>query len=202
MEASEHARKALSTVYRTGQRFGANHLIDVLLGKETDKIKQFRHQGTSTFGIGKEFTESDWHAVFRQLLAAGYLDVDLEGYGSILLTNESKKLLNQEIGFNLRKDSIGKVPKSAVKKAKRAKQEHSTEGQSLFDKLRAHRMALAKTQKIAPYIIFHDTVLHAMIEMKPGSLEEMRTVPGIGDTKLARYGRGFLDVLLREGILP
>lgn len=201
IEASESAKKALSVVFRTKQLFGVNHLIDVLLGRETDKVKQFNHQTTSTFGVGKEFSDSDWHTVFRQLLAAGYLDVDLEGFGSILLTNESKKILNGEVTFNLRKDSIGKVPKGAIKKPKRTKQDnssrdHSTEEQSLFEKLRAYRMKLAKTQKIAPYIIFHDTVLNALVEMKPSTLEEMRQVPGIGDTKLARYGEGFLEVLL------
>lgn len=192
------AKKALSTVYRTGQRFGVNHLIDVLLGRETEKVRQFSHHQLSTYGIGKEFTDSDWHSAFRQLLAAGYLDVDIEGFGSILLSPKSSELLKGEANFSLRKESIGRTPK--VKKSDKIKGSQvraslSAEGKSLFDKLRDYRLRLAKAKNIPPYIIFHDSTLQAMATKQPKSLEELRALPGVGDSKLEKYGKGFLEVL-------
>jgi len=192
------AKKALSTVYRTGQRFGVSHLIDVLLGRDTEKVRQFSHEKLSTFGIGKEFTDSDWHSAFRQLLAAGYLDVDIEGYGSILLSPRSSELLKGEASFSLRKEIIGRTPKvkkSVSTKGSQVRAALSAEGKSLFDKLRDYRLRLAKAKNIPPYIIFHDSTLQAMATNKPKSLEELRALPGVGDSKLEKYGKGFLDVL-------
>jgi ATP-dependent DNA helicase RecQ len=192
------AKKALSTVYRTGQRFGVNHLIDVLLGRKTDKVVQFGHEGVSTFGIGAEFSDTDWHSTFRQLLAAGYLDVDIEGYGSIYLTPESSHVLKGETSFQIRKDSIGRAPKAKIKKKKVAVSDLGDESRSIFESLREYRKNLALKQNVPPYIIFHDTTLHAMAKELPTSLDAMRNIPGVGESKLAKYGEGFLEVITKE----
>ncbi len=195
-DGTTQAQKALSTVFRTGQRFGVNHLIDVLLGRETEKIRQFRHSQLSTYGIGKEFTDTDWHSCFRQLLAAGYLDVDIEGYGSILLTEKSSSILKGQVSFSLRKDSIGRVVvKKNGSKQKTEKITLSTDSQSLFNRLREYRKKLANEQSIPPYIIFHDSTLQQMAAEKPLSLEKLRQISGVGESKLSKYGEGFLKVL-------
>jgi ATP-dependent DNA helicase RecQ len=160
-DGTEQAKKALSTVYRTSQRFGVAHLVDVLLGRSTDKVLQFGHDRVSTFGIGGEFSDSDWHSAFRQLLAAGYLDVDIEGYGSIFLTPESREVLSGNTRFHIRKDSIGRTPKSKAAKIKGGAGKQKAvlaqlddASRSLFSALREYRKALAAKQNVPPTLFF------------------------------------------------
>ncbi|HMO19216.1 MAG TPA: DNA helicase RecQ [Oligoflexia bacterium] len=196
-DATVQAQKALSVIYRTGQRFGVSHLIDILIGRETDKVKQFNHSRLPTFGVGKEYVERDWHTLFRQLIAAGFIEVDLEGYGSLRFSESSSKILLGEQSFQIRKYSLVKVETSLKKRKKTGAAGSPVSGsaKTVFDALKDYRRRLAFKQNVPPYIIFHDSTLKIMAEVKPKDLDEMRTISGIGDQKLARYGNGFLEIL-------
>ena len=184
------ARKALSCVYRTGQRFGARHLIDVLLGKENDKVRKFGHQRLSTFGIGEELDMEQWRSVFRQLIARGFLSVDLKGFGSLLLTDQSRPLLQGEAQVFLRKDD--RIKKTPRKQRKTPLQVGDPE---LFEKLKACRTQLAVKQGLPPYVIFHDTTLVEMTQRLPSGPDELLQVSGVGAHKLEQYGEQFLAVI-------
>ena len=184
------ARKALSCVYRTGQRFGARHLIDVLLGKENDKVRKFGHQRLSTFGIGEELGMEQWRSVFRQLIARGFLSVDLKGFGSLLLTDRSRPLLQGEAEVFLRKDD--RIKKPTRKQRKTPLQVSDPE---LFEKLKACRKQLAVKQGLPPYVIFHDTTLVEMTQRLPFGPDELLQVSGVGAHKLEQYGEDFLAVI-------
>jgi ATP-dependent DNA helicase RecQ len=189
------AQKALSCVYRTGQRFGAGYLVDVLLGKSTERIDRFQHNRVSTFGIGKELKESQWHAVFRQLVAAGRLTVDVEGHGGLRLTAESWPILKGQEKVQFRKDPEPrkKLPKSLKPMERSAFGDPAT--QALWDALRARRLQLARDQGVPPYVIFHDSTLMEMVRYRPQRLEDLGTLSGVGKAKLERYGKVFMEVL-------
>ena len=184
------ARKALSCVYRTGQLFGARHLIDVLLGKENDKVRKFGHQRLSTFGIGEELDMGQWRSVFRQLIARGFLSVDLKGFGSLLLTDQSRPLLQGEAQVFLRKDD--RIKKPSGKQRKTPLQVSDPE---LFEKLKACRKQLAVKQGLPPYVIFHDSTLVEMTQRLPSGPDELLQVSGVGAHKLEQYGEDFLAVI-------
>jgi len=198
-DGSREAQMALSCVYRTGQMFGVGHIIDVLLGGETERIHKFRHDRLSTYGIGKERPRAEWHSVFRQLVAMGLLVVDIQGHGGLRLGENSREVLRGERRIDFRRDPVGK---------RRAKAERSSAGKSrerveldgpaeetLFEALRARRMELANEQGIPAYVIFHDSTLIEMANGKPGSLEDLQGISGIGKAKLKRYGEDFLAVI-------
>jgi len=186
------AQQALSCIYRTEQRFGVTYLMDVLLGKDNDRIKSFGHDKQSTFGIGKELDEKQWRSVFRQLVAKGYVEVDFEGYGAFKLTEKCRPLLRSEETLMLRKDI-------APEKGKRKKAERKAAAQGkdtmLWEALRAKRRELADDQDVPPFVIFHDATLMAMIEEKPVDLKQMSYISGVGEKKLELYGEKFLEVL-------
>ena len=184
------ARKALSCVYRTGQLFGARHLIDVLLGKENDKVRKFGHQRLSTFGIGEELGMEQWRSVFRQLIARGFLSVDLKGFGSLLLTDQSRPLLQGEAQVFLRKDDRIKKPSR-----KQRKTPLEVSDPELFEKLKACRKQLAVKQGLPPYVIFHDSTLVEMTQRLPSGPDELLQVSGVGAHKLEQYGEDFLAVI-------
>jgi len=190
-DATEVARKALSCVHRTGQRFGVNYVIDVLLGKDNARIKQFEHDTISTYGIGKELSEQDWRSVFRQLIALGYINTDIEGHGAIKLIEKSRPLLRGEIELILRK------PQQDIAAAKKTKCSSSLRSvdEVLFELLREHRLALAQEQGVPPYIIFHDSTLEEMATTRPENLEAMRYIAGVGEQKLDKFGQSFLAVI-------
>jgi len=197
-DATQASRMALSCVYRTGQRFGVVHLIDVLLGKNTPKIQQFNHQSLSTFGIGKGLTQSQWSSVYRQLVAGGYLESDIEAYGGLKLAESAKPVLKGEAEVWLRQD-VEVVAARKVSKAERgtrAKEGYEEVADDpLWHALKAKRMELAKEQGVPPYVIFHDSTLLEILNQKPGSLTEMSQITGVGQAKLERYGDAFLEVL-------
>lgn len=195
--ATQAAQMALSCVYRTGQRFGVTHLIDVLLGKNTDKVAQFQHQQLSTFGIGKALSQQQWSSVFRQLVSAGYLETDMQGYGGILLTEMSRPLLRGETEIWLRQDSESSTRRSSkAERGARVKEGYAEANEDpLWHALKAKRSELAREQGVPPYVIFHDSTLLEILNQKPGSLTEMSMISGIGQAKLARYGDDFLQVL-------
>jgi ATP-dependent DNA helicase RecQ len=197
-DGSEAARMALSCVYRTGQRFGANHVIDVLRGASNDRIFSFDHHLLSTFGIGKDIAAEQWRSVFRQLVARGLLDVDPEGYGGLRLGVQARPVLRGEESVWLRRDRKA-APVRAIGKRERGTEVDEAD-RPLWDALRACRKRLADAQNVPPYVIFHDATLRAMLADHPQNARELRAVSGVGDSKLERYGEAFLAVLRDEGL--
>jgi ATP-dependent DNA helicase RecQ len=189
-DGAELAQKALSCVYRTGQRFGVNYVVEVLRGSEDERIRRFGHDRLSTYGIGKELSSTEWRSLFRQLIAQGYLDIDLEGHGALRLTEQSRPLLRGEQGFTLRKL---RKPEAAKPKRSGRVLELRTCDQPLFESLRALRRQLAESQGVPPYVIFHDATLSEMARLRPGVLSELARIGGVGEGKLARYGEQFLQ---------
>lgn len=188
------AQKALSCVYRTGQRFGVKHLIDVLLGKMTPQVERFQHNKVSTFGIGQEFTSFQWQSIYRQLVAANLLTVDMSGYGSLRLTDKSSPLLRGEQTIALRKEN--EVSKKKTKKTSKVK---SNPTDALWQALKSKRLELAKEQGVPPYVIFHDSSLVEIHVKKPTTLAEFATITGVGQSKLNRYGEAFIAVIINSG---
>ena len=202
-DASQAAQMALSCVYRTGQRFGVAHLIDVLLGKPTPKVRQFSHENLSTFGIGKDsgigqgLSQAQWSSVFRQLVAGGYLESDIEAFGGLKLTEAAKPVLKGQAEVWLRRDvEVTPRKSSKAERGSRAKAGYAeVSDDPLWLALKAKRMDLAKEQGVPPYVIFHDSTLLEIHTQKPISLTAMSRITGVGQAKLERYGDEFLQVL-------
>lgn len=190
----EVAQKILSAVYRTGQRFGAVHVIDVLLGKDNDKIRQHRHNELSVYGIGGELGQQQWRSILRQLVVLGLLSVDTAGYGAIQLTGKSGPLLRGEIDLPLRRDLL-LARKAAKSKTKPKILAIAEEDRDLWEALRDCRKRLADENNVPPYVIFHDATLMQMATEKPQSPEDLLEISGVGQTKLDRYGPRFLEVV-------
>lgn len=186
------AQQALSCIYRTEQRFGVNYLIDVLLGKSNDRIKNFGHDKQSTFGIGKELDEKQWRSVFRQLVASGYVEVDFEGYGAFKLTEKCRPILRGEQALMFRKDI---APEKGQRKKGEKKAIRQGQDALLWEALRAKRREIADAQDVPSFVIFHDATLMAMMDEKPSNLQQMSYISGVGEKKLELYGQQFLDVL-------
>ncbi len=196
-DATVPAQKLLSCIYRTGQRFGAQHLIDVLRGENNDKVKQFHHEQLTTFGIGQDLDATQWRSVLRQLVSRGYLNVDMEGFGALQLTEKCRPLLRGEEPIQLRYEAKEVQPrKSKSTRAPVKRAGVSQVDQPLWNALRACRRRLAEEQKVPPYVIFSDATLAGMLELRPQTLTEMLSISGVGHTKLERYGGEFLEVLL------
>ncbi len=191
-DATAAAQKALSCVHRTGQRFGVSYLVDVLLGKEDERITRFGHDQVSTFGIGKEHTQSEWRDLYRQLIARGLLALDLEGHGGLKLIEASRAVLRGEQALHLRKV----LAKSKTRKADRTSAKFDHSGDSpLWQALRACRQRLADEHGVPAYMIFHDATLAEMLENRPQDLAQLANISGVGERKLAAYGEAFIDVL-------
>ena len=194
-DGTEAAQKLLSTVYRTGQRFGAAHVVDVLLGKDTDRIRQRGHDKLSVYGIGTELSGPAWRSVVRQLVVQGYLRSDQQRFGALVLTDQSRSVLRGEIELQLREDRRIK----AEKKSRRdvsvvlAPADHS-----LFEALRERRKEIADQQEVPPYVIFHDSTLMQMAEHRPTTEAALLSINGVGKVKLERYGQAFLEIIAAE----
>jgi ATP-dependent DNA helicase RecQ len=192
-DATEVARKALSCVYRTGQRFGAGHVIDVLRGGDGERIRQFGHDRLSTYGIGTDLDARAWRSVFRQLVANGLLEVDVEGYGALRLTEASRVVLSGMRPVHLRRE--------AVRERRRERSGRNSDAVAttldaaaspLFESLRDLRARLAKEQNVPAYVIFHDATLRAIAMQRPRNRDELAGIGGVGAAKLARYGEAVL----------
>jgi len=195
--ATQAAQMALSCVYRTGQRFGVVHLIDILLGKKTSKVEQFRHDQLSTFAIGKALSQHQWSGVFRQLVAGGFLETDMEAFGGLRLSELARPVLRGEQEVWLRHEpEINKRNISKAERGSRVKEAYADVAEDpLWLALKAKRMALAKEQGVPPYVIFHDSTLLEILNRRPGDLNAMGSISGIGQAKLSHYGDAFLEVL-------
>src|SRR3989338_4952105 len=196
-DATEAAQMALSCAYRTGQRFGAGHLGDVLTGKLTERVEKFNHQQLSTFGIGKELGPAQWSGVYRQLVAGGLLEADIEAYGGLKLTPAARPVLRGEQQVWLRRDA-DPARRKAQRAERKAKSREPFAGASedrLWLALKAKRTELAREQGVPPYVIFHDSTLLEILNQRPASLDELGRISGVGQSKLARYGDEFLKVI-------
>ena len=188
------AQKALSTVYRSEQRFGVIHLIDILVGANTQKIKQFGHQNLSTFGIGKELDANTWRSVFRQLVVRGYLSVDVDNYGALKLCDSCRPLLNGQQGLELRKD-VSQVIALGKTKAKKLKVAIEEFDMPLWIKLKTCRKRLADENNVPAFVVFSDATLQEMLTRQPQNKQQMLAISGVGITKFERFGIHFLNVL-------
>jgi ATP-dependent DNA helicase RecQ len=202
-DATTAAQKALSAAYRTGQRFGTEHLIDLLRGNATEKIARHGHDQLKTFGVGQDLAKRDWQSVFRQLIAHGYLGVDSEGFGGLFLTDAARALLKDGSTVELRRD-VGapragrRGSKSDGAPAPADAADFSGGDEALFKALKALRLTLARAQGLPPYVIFHDSTLRAIVERRPRDLTALADIPGIGRSKLERYGAQFLALVRAE----
>ncbi|WP_054342433.1 DNA helicase RecQ [Neptunomonas antarctica] len=192
-DGTEAARKALSSVYRTGQRFGVNHIIDVLLGNLTDKVKAANHNVVSTWGIGVELNRNQWRSVFRQLVARGYLSVDPEGYGVLHLSDSCRSLLKGDESILLRQDK--RERSSGYQKNNAPQHQLDVVDRKLWEQLKQLRKRLADEQDVPPYVIFHDATLMEMVMYRPINSHQLHKISGVGERKLALYGDAFLEVI-------
>ncbi|MET0129566.1 MAG: DNA helicase RecQ, partial [Stenotrophomonas chelatiphaga] len=192
-DASVAAQKALSCVYRSGQRFGVGHLIDILRGGENDKIRQFGHTELSTYGIGKDLDARTWRSVFRQLVAASLLEVDSEAYGGLRLTDGSRAVLKGQRKVMMRREN----PKTRERDRSGQRTGLSVLPQdlALFNALRGLRAELAREQNVPAFVIFHDSTLRNIAEQRPTSVDALGKVGGIGGTKLSRYGERLVEIV-------
>ncbi len=189
-DGSVAAQKALSCVYRSGQRFGVAHLVDVLRGDATAKVEQWNHQQLSTFGVGADLDAAQWRSVFRQLVARGYLRVDVEGFGALQLTEKCRPLLRGEETITLRRDV-----KETITKKPRGDRKIKDDDKALWEALRDCRKQLADEQGVPPYVIFHDATLMEMLHYRPLAAKKLLQLNGVGETKLERYGDAFIAVI-------
>jgi ATP-dependent DNA helicase RecQ len=188
------AQKALSCIYRTGERFGQAYIVDVLLGAGDERIARFGHDRISTFGIGTEHDNRTWRAILRQLIALRLIDVDLAGHGGLSIAAAGRDFLRDRPTLMLREP---KAPRARRGRIARTQAQAAIAGadHDLFQKLREKRMEIARAQNVPPYVIFHDRTLIELAAAKPSSRAEMANVPGVGEAKLDRYGPAFLSVI-------
>jgi ATP-dependent DNA helicase RecQ len=196
-DGTEAARKALSCVYRTGQRFGAAHLIDVLRGGDTERIHQFGHERLAVYGVGADIDARAWRGVFRQLVALGLLEVDAEGHGGLRLAEASRAVLRGEQPVLLRKESLRKRARGRGSESRtpRPAVEVAVMDRPLFEALRALRTRLAREQGVPPYVIFHDATLREIARLRPHTPGDLALIGGIGAGKIERYGDEVLDAV-------
>lgn len=191
------AQKAISCVYRTGQRFGVSYLIDVLLGAKNERIGSFQHDKLSVYGIGTDFTKPQWQGIFRQLVAHNLLSVDMNEHGGIKITAQGEAFLKEKKTIQLRQDA--KQAKTAALRREMAARDVASfdneDDLALYQALKTARMVLARAQNVPPYVIFHDKTLREMALIKPKSLNVMSRLHGMGEKKLERYGQAFLDTI-------
>ena len=195
------AQKLLSCAYRTGQRFGAMHLIDVLVGRLTDRVKQFGHDKISVFGIGAELNEKQWRAAVRQLVAMGHLHPDSEAFGALKLTETARGVLKGETEVMLREETAGSRIRTSRTKSRRGDLAPQSTGQTgtgnpaLLGALRAWRSGVARTRGVPAYVVLHDSTIDGIAASRPTTLEQLRGIPGIGDKKLEHYGNELLALV-------
>jgi ATP-dependent DNA helicase RecQ len=194
------AQKLLSCAYRTGQRFGAMHLIDVLIGRLTERVQQFGHDKLSVFGIGRELNEKQWRGVIRQLVAMGHLHADSEAFGALKLTESARAVLKGETEVMLREQTSGRDRPSRAK-SRRGDLAPSPAGHTapvnadLLGTLRAWRSEVARKRGVPAYVVLHDSTIDGIAASRPTTPEQLRDIPGIGDKKLERYGRELIALV-------
>jgi ATP-dependent DNA helicase RecQ len=202
IDATIAAQKAMSAILRTGERFGAEHLISILRGEETDKVRQFNHNRLPTFGVGKEHSKQEWRSIFRQLYAAGVINFDMEAYGRWTVTERGRAVLKGASKVELRRDTLDAVKASGRKAEKKSaalpSRDLTAADRKLFDALKAIRLSLAKEERVPAFVILADRSLLDMVHLKPGTRDQMMMVHGVGQAKLEKYGETFLAAIRRH----
>ena len=196
-DGTEEARMALSAVYRSDQRFGAAHVIDILRGSESEKIVRFGHHRLPVFGVGKVRGKNDWRSLIRQLVATGFLRLDIAGYGGLAITDAGFDLLQGDGTFHYRADSVVAHPSPSAGETRRAEPPDSlSAGQAgLLAQLKALRLELARERGVPAYVVFHDRTLIDMVHRQPRTREEFAEVNGVGTAKLEQFAEPFLAVI-------
>lgn len=195
-DGTEAAQKLMSAIYRTGQRFGAGHVIDVLLGKSNEKTTRFGHENLSVFGIGEDVPQKTWQSIARQLVAAGFVDVDHAHFGALILTEKARSVLRGDERLALRKDrSAAGLKKTRTSRTASIADELDHDDKLLFERLRRLRTQIARDQSVPPYVVFPDATLAGIAAARPITPEAMLAVSGVGQSKLEKYGETFLDVV-------
>ena len=195
-DGTEAAQKFMSTVYRTDQRFGTGHVIDVLLGKESEKITRFGHDRLSVYGIGQEHSQKVWQSVARQLVAAGLVDVDHANFGALVLTEDARAVFRSEKTVALRKDrAAASLKKTRGERSAQLADELDPEDRLLFERLRRLRTQIARENEVPPYVVFPDATLAGIAKARPGTYTALLEVSGVGQSKLEKYGREFIEVV-------
>lgn len=195
-DATESVQKLLSTIYRVGQRFGAVHVLEVLRGSDSEKIRQWRHQELSTFGIGSDKSEAEWRAILRQVIAMGLVEIDHENYGSLRLAAAARAVLKGEQQIALRRyQKPVKQKRVSPKPSGFAETDLSASQQAIFERLRWWRVETAREHNVPAYVIFHDASLREIAKAKPASLDELRVVSGVGEKKLESYGAQIISLI-------
>lgn len=198
------ARKALSAIYRTGERFGSGYVIDVLIGKPDERIQRNGHDKLSTFGIGKDVGVNEWKSLFRQMAVAGLIHIAIDDHMVIRLTPECRPLLRGEVTFRLRRHAVassgGGSGAGSARKEKRAGPKRATAGiraedKPLANELRALRTKLATEGNVPPYVIFPDVTLAELALMRPRNRDELKLVTGMGEARIGRYGEALLALI-------
>jgi ATP-dependent DNA helicase RecQ len=195
------AQKLLSCAYRTGQRFGAMHLIDVLIGRMTERVKQFGHDRLSVFGIGRDLNEKQWRAALRQLVAMGHLRPDSDAFGALKLTETARGVLKGETEVMLREQAAGSRNRASRSKSRRGDLAPLPAGQSgtsnpaLVGALRAWRSEVARQRGVPAYVVLHDSTIDGIATSRPATREELRHIAGIGDKKLEHYGEELIALV-------
>ena len=195
------AQKLLSCAYRTGQRFGAMHLIDVLVGRATERVKQFGHDQLSVFGVGRELNEKQWRAALRQLVAMGHLAPDSEAYGARKLTESARGVLKGETPILLREQtaSTGRAIRSKSRRGDLVQRPAAAGDATLLARLRAWRSEIARKRGVPAYVVLHDATIDGIASARPATLGQLRDIPGIGDKKLEHYGDELLALITAAG---
>ena len=199
-DGTEAARKLLSAIYRTGQSFGAAHVVDVLVGNTTEKVERHRHDNLSVFGIGADLAPSAWRSLIRQLVVRGRLRVDHDRFGALALTDASRALLRGEETLRVREDAKDVAPRRKSR-AVAVPSEVADADRGLWEALRECRRKIATERNLPPYVIFHDATLKQMLAERPADRDALLRISGVGQAKLERYGEQFLEVL-RRGAAP
>ena len=199
-DGTEAARKLLSAIYRTGQSFGAAHVVDVLVGNTTEKVERHRHDNLSVFGIGADLAPSAWRSLIRQLVVRGRLRVDHDRFGALALTDASRALLRGEETLRVREDAKDVAPRRKSR-AVAVPSEVADADRGLWEALRECRRKIATERNLPPYVIFHDATLTQMLAERPADRDALLRISGVGQAKLERYGEQFLEVL-RRGAAP
>ncbi|WP_417693915.1 DNA helicase RecQ [Roseibium sp.] len=195
-DGTEAAQKFMSAVYRTGQRFGTGHVVDVLLGKETEKIARFSHSDLSVYGIGKERSPKMWQSVARQLVAAGLMDVDHANFGALILTEGARAVLRGEETVRLRKDrAASSLKQSRGERSASLADELDQDDRLLFERLRRMRTQIARENEVPPYVVFPDATLAGIAKARPTNDDALLGVSGVGQSKLEKYGREFIELV-------
>jgi ATP-dependent DNA helicase RecQ len=196
------AQKALSCVYRTGQRFGAGHLANVLMGKPTEQVLRWKHDRIKTYGVGSDLDHNTWRSVFRQLLSSGLLAVDMEKIAGFRLTPDSWAVLKGQQEVFFREDTVDSRQKAISGPKKRAQTAvlEDDADQQLFENLRKLRRGIARRLEVPPFVIFHDKTLIEMAAVKPQTVDGLLQITGVGETKAGRYGDLFLACIRGEAV--